>query len=275
MDNITKELENLNKYLKKNNVGITYKNINQATEDEFRQIRMLGIGASDTSYLLEVNPFSPEPIKSLLNQKAFGEYDESISKKASVRMGKDLEALILEKVSTILKDEFKSIIKPVDMYGIPEIHLNTNFDGIGIKNLDQPKDNYIPIEAKVCTQFGRKYYDFKKSFVYEFEDQVLTREIPQFKITDIENIQNLCLKESSEYGIPPYYYTQLQQQILFLNSTYGYLTVLDVANWSINIFKIYSNLIVQNAIKNKASKLWKQVEFLKENPNQNDISYLL
>jgi hypothetical protein len=43
---------------------------------------------------------------------------------------------------------------------------------------------------------------------------------------------------ASTYGVPVYYYTQLQQQMDFLQSQYGILGVMDDDNWEINLFVV-------------------------------------
>lgn len=64
----------------------------------------------------------------------------------------------------------------------------------------------------------------------------------------------------ARYGIPPYYYTQLQQQIFGLNAPYGYLTVLFGTSWEICSFFIWRDQKVINQLIIEDTKTWNIIE---------------
>jgi hypothetical protein len=147
---------------KANGYDIVYENIDKAPEKVFQDIRQDWFGASDSSKLLNMNPFPNGTQEDLLKEKLTNIIDESIGKKASVRMGKDIEHIVIDKLNQT--EEFNGhIIKPVHMYGSYETHLSVNFDGVHIR----PYNICIPVEIKAVTKYGRKYYDFNKSWMYQ------------------------------------------------------------------------------------------------------------
>ena len=64
------------KVLEQNGFKIIHKNIDQATEEEYVQIRMQGFGASDSSKLLNCNPFPNGTRMHICIEKATGVHDE-------------------------------------------------------------------------------------------------------------------------------------------------------------------------------------------------------
>lgn len=225
--------EHVREHLKKLGFSIWVENINP-DDPSFAELRMKGFGASDSAALLGVSPF--KDITELMKEKKHHIIDESISKKASVRKGKDLEDLLIQKVSSMID---LPIIKPTDMFGDNESGLTVNFDGVA--NIG---DQLIPEEIKVCTFFGRKYYDFEKS-IYESGAEDLGKPFNDkgpatgaFKKE--EYIQGLA----AEYGIPVYYFTQIQQQMYFLDAPHGFLNVMDDHTWTLHRFKIYRHQTV-------------------------------
>src|SRR5690554_4533033 len=116
----------LRKFLKALGFVVVYEDIDQVPEEEFAQIRMSGMGASDSSKLLEVSPFPNSSLEDLIKERVTGAWDESIGKKGSVRMGKELETLVIEKTQNILREAFQKdeddpfalyVYKPRHMYG--------------------------------------------------------------------------------------------------------------------------------------------------------------
>lgn len=226
--------------LKENNWDVYYENIDQVTEEEYAKLRNDTFGASDSSKLLDVNPFPNGSLSDLMKEKLTGIFDETISKKPSVRMGKEIEPLILNKAEEVLNTK---VYKPKNMYKDNESALSVNFDGVAcIEN------ELVPVEAKAISRFGRRYYNFNKTY-YTQKDGVWyplnTVELKPTVVNDEHYIENLA----DEYGIPVYYFTQLQQQILALNSDYGFLIALDVENWNAHIFKIYKDSYTLELIK--------------------------
>lgn len=210
---------------------VVFEDITSISEDEYQQARMDWIGASDSSKLLNVNPFSEHPYDDLIEEKAYRKVDEEISKKASVRMGKDLEPLIINKLTEV----FNNLIKPANMYGNKEFGLEVNFDGVIVED-----DTAIPVEIKTVTKWGKKYYNLDKSIKYQ-EDGIWKDGIYNPKLLDIDT--SISYEEAADYyGIPVYYYTQLQQQMMALNSEKGYLAILDTDKWNVHIFLIRKQL---------------------------------
>ena len=58
------------------------------------------------------------------------------------------------------------------------------------------------------------------------------------------------------YGIPPYYYTQLQQQLLALNAPFGYLAAMFDKGWEFKVFKIFADLPTQTALADISKEVW-------------------
>ena len=244
----------LERHLAKQGINIVVKDIDQVDEQEYIMARMDWLGASDSSKLLNVNPFPDGKFENLVEEKILKVSNPLINKKAVVRMGKDLEPMIIDKINKFLetKDIFMHIYKPVNMYGDTITHLGCNFDGI----LFSDTEILMPIEIKTVSKYGRKYYDFTKSTYYQQEGEWQTRpelEEPDYSPEEYENIAHY-------YGIPVYYYTQLQQQLKLLNKPYGILGVLDVENWDIHLFKIPSNKFLWNELTKAAYLAWMQID---------------
>lgn len=243
---------------------IAYENIDQVSEKDYQQIRMDWFGASDSSKLLDVNPFPKGSSTDLLYEKLTGEVDESIGKKASVRMGKDIEEIILRKLQEVFAHTKECWIdKPVHMYGNFNNHLGINFDAVLVNFVD---NNYgvverpIPVEIKSVTKYGRKYYDFNKSKVYQKDGEWDERDVKE----PIMNVTTSIKDAADLYGIPVYYYTQLQQQMLALNSNIGLLAAMDVDNWDIHIFVIKKDDLVREQLLKFSERLWGQLKTTKE-----------
>lgn len=200
-------------------------------DDSYAMLRHIGFGASDSSKLLGINPYTT--LNELLEEKRkLTPSDPAIRSKASVRKGKDLEDLIMKKAEKHLNI---TIQKPQNMYAYENTKLTVNFDGVS-----KLGRHLIPVEIKVCTSYGRKYYDFNKSIEEDGTN-------PQWK-TNLMDLSKL-LSVDINCGFPNYYYTQLQQQMLFLNAPYGILAVLDDYSWTMKYFMIAKNGIIQHEIQ--------------------------
>jgi hypothetical protein len=254
--------DELRSYLINNNFNIVFLNIDEVPEEQFAQIRMSGLGASDSSKLLEVNPFPNGTLENLILEKVTGEYDESIGLKGSVRMGKELEPLVIEKTQKIINQTKYCegvIIKPKDMFG-DENHLNVNFDGVLVNY-----DVIFPIEIKIVTKYGKRYYNFNRSNFYTKHGVLEQREEPiKFELAVETNIQQHCKLAAEHYGIPVYYYTQLQQQIYALNAPYGILSILDIDEWDVHMFLVHRDNFVIEELKSRAKNTWTLIETKKQ-----------
>lgn len=191
--------------------------VSTMSNEEYALLRRYSFGASDSSILCDVNPFSD--INKLLLQKLstrLTQEEIEISEKASVRMGRDLEHVVLQKFTEATGI---GVTKPTLMFELTDMpYLTINFDGL-------TKDN-IPVEAKIVTKYGEKYYNKKSEGLAKLED------LPH--VSSKQYIQ----AQADKAGIPAYYYTQLQQQIFGAEAPYGYLAVIFVDSWEFHLYKI-------------------------------------
>ncbi len=262
----------LTKYLEKHGIFITAENATQMNDEDFAKIRYDGFGASDSSRILNVNPFPGGSPEELLNDKINRVHDDSIGKKANVRMGKDLEDFIISKLTQTLG---VSIHKPNHMYG-KDNGLNTNFDGVIMFNNG---DEWIPIEVKTISMYGTRYYDFNKGIcIIDAEGNVLEDSFSKIFKQSISlkyfegtinpkwsPLQQHIHHNADEAGIPSYYYTQLQQQIDFLKSSRGYLAALNVKDWSLYLFPVPHDDVTIRRLNSKALILNNMLKEAREN----------
>lgn len=214
---------------------------------EFALLRRDGFGASDSSILLGVNPYSK--YEQLITEKCSTEITEEelkIGKLPNVRKGADLEPLILQKAETFLG---MKLAKPAPMFRLQEYPMLTvNFDGIA-----NMSDTLIPVEAKYVSTWGDKYwnkgYAVKKSIIEGGP-----------KICGGSGVSEHIIEAAGLYGIPPYYYTQMQQQLLALKSEWGILVGLFDKDWEIYCYKIYADEFTQRALINMATEGWKEIQ---------------
>lgn len=250
--------------LEKNGHVIFVKDIADLSKEEFAAARHEGFGASDSSKLLGVNPFNSK--EDLVNEKVNYIHDEKVSKKASVRKGAELEPNILSKAFDVLVEANKInkkdfVIKPRHMYGNKDNHLTVNFDGV-LVSLDEVGTT---LEAKLVTRFGLKYYDFNKAYLRTVDgdwDETYEEEPDILNVPAINeyNINDMCNKLADHYGIPVYYFTQVQQQLYFLDKPFGYLAVQNDDTWETYIFKIYKHDDLIEVLKSQAKKTWALIE---------------
>ncbi len=256
-EELQKELDDF--LSKHTDIQITAANIDEYTEEDFARIRHTGFGASDSSKILGVNPFPNGTIDDLLYEKINQITDDTIGAKATVRMGKDLEQFIIDRFEREMKKYTLApitVLKPKHMYGRLYNGLNTNFDGV-IKEFGK----FIPMEVKTISTWGRKHYRFDNALeIYPTESTDILKDfldmvpIPTEELK--ETIAETIITRSKNCGIPPYYYTQLQQQIDFLKAPYGYLLVLDVNDWTIKVYKISYDEEVCKVLNSRAHQLY-------------------
>ena len=233
-------------------IEIAVENIDAVSKEEFTQLRRKGFGGSDSSVLVGVNPFST--ISDLIASKTrteLSEEEKAIGKLAAVRKGNDLEPLIITKATAILETQ---VFKPPHMYRFKDYpYLTMNFDGV----TDLHGKQYIPVEIKVCTFRGEKHYNKFKALYDEGRPEG-SEVIPEPE--DISE-HNMSIEErAAHYGIPPYYFTQLQQEMMALNAPFGFIAVLFESDWNVRIFKVWKDPKTQNAIIIEGYKTWQKVE---------------
>lgn len=235
---------------------IAVENIDNVSKEEFTQLRRQGFGGSDSSVLVGVNPFST--VNDLMQSKLrteLSEEEKAIGQLASVRKGNDLEPLIINRATEILQSV---VFKPPHMYRFKEYpYLTMNFDGV----TDLNEKQYIPVEIKVCTYKGEKHYNKFKAIYDESKPEGEQARLEQPDISEA----NMTIEErAAHYGIPPYYFTQVQQEMLALNAPFGFLAVLFESDWYVRIFKVYKDPKTQNAIIIQGYKIWQKIEAIKK-----------
>jgi len=219
---------------------------------QFAMIRRQGFGASDAASLLGVSPYTTR--EQLIEQKAsptISEDELKIGTLPAVKAGVDLEPHILMR----FEERFNvAVAKPKPMYNIPNTKLNVNFDGIFLRN-----EQHIPVECKYVSPYGGKYYNLGAAILD------IHRAIPQrVGISPTETIAEHITRLAYECGIPGYYYTQMQQQILAADAPYGYLTCLISKTWDYHTFLIPRDLLVIDALLTASALTWVEVERLRK-----------
>lgn len=246
--------------LKKNKWEVYFEHIDKVSDEEYARIRTETFGASDSSRLLNVNPFANGTLEDLIKEKVTGVYDESIGLKPSVRMGKDIEHIILQKVQELFERE---VYKPYNMYKDKNSGLSVNFDGVM-----EEEDELVPIEAKAVTKYGRIHYDFLKTTYQqlngEWQPKMQVNLKPLLDQTKFDNIQEYIKALAKEYGIPVYYLTQVQQQMIALGSSKGYLVVMDVDTWNVNVFTVYRDNTIIKELSSLGSAYYIKLQMMKK-----------
>lgn len=214
-------------------------------KEAFIMLRRNSIGASDSSIILGVNPFSDTA--KLIEQKCtqgITEEELAVGEKENVRKGADLEPIILEKF-----EEWSGMptYKPDSMYQLVKFpQLTVNFDGIiCLENV------YIPAEAKFVSTYANKYWNRGRAINAPHEG---------FPIRCAgRSIQDHIMESAEAYGIPPYYYTQVQQQLLALNAPFGYLAAMFDKGWEFKVFKIFADVPTQTMLVEQSQKVWEVI----------------
>lgn len=224
---------------------VKVKNINEVSEEEYALLRKESFGGSDASILCGVNLY--KNINQLItekNNKFLTEEEKEVGKKAIVRKGRDLEPIILDKASKELGIE---ITKPTSMYKFLKAPILTlNYDGVC------EKDNIlIPIEAKLVSKWGEKYYNKEKTLE---ENAAIDMKI------EGDTLEAHIKRKALRIGIPAYYYTQVQQELMGLNAPYGYLAVLFDESWDFKLYLVKADEYVQNKIYDIADKNKNKIE---------------
>lgn len=232
-------------------IEVDIKDLSSYDNEVFALVRRNGFGGSDSSVLLGVNPY--KTIDELIKEKAsatLSDEEKAISEKTAVRKGHDLEPLIIDKFQNFFKVK---TLKPTDMYKFKDYpYLKMNFDGVAVPD-NAPM---YPVEIKVVTYYGEKHYNPAKAIFRESEGYFPFPEDVSTRNWSIEN-------KAAHYGIPPYYYTQLQMEMMALNSDFGLLTVMFDKTWRVVTFYVYKDQTVQNQIIINGYKAWQKVELLR------------
>lgn len=228
-------------------------NVQALSDDEYALARRKGLGASDSSILLGVNPYKQK--SDLIVEKRstiITEEERAIKMKDAVRKGFDLEPLILQKYVKLTGDV--EPIKPTAMYQITNTPcLTINFDGVTFTK-DTADPYLIPVECKFVTTYGDKYYNKEHALKREFGECSLVKTCRAY--TDaVDRIK----AKAEQIGIPPYYYTQVQQQMYGLGSPFGYLCALHDKGWETVLYFIPRD---EDCIRNiiiSGVKIWTKI----------------
>ena len=210
---------------------IYLKNVNSLSEEEYALVRKNSFGASDVASLINIGFSNLEDVILTKSRPYLTEEEMEIGKKPNVRKGKDLESLILDKYNK----EFNVVCtKPTDMFQIVP-GLTVNYDAW---RMDPTQ--IIPIEIKFVSTFGGKYFrrDKYNVLIDLGPSNIVRGDLAQH------------VKEQAEYyGIPDYYYTQVQSQIMGTKSEYGELCALFEKDWNIQVYRIYRDTHFERKIK--------------------------
>lgn len=214
----------INEYIEKQNVLVKSFKANLEDKEAFALSRKNTFGGSDTSILLGVNLYTTlEQLREQKHNKFLTDEEKAVGEKPIVRKGADLEPFILNKAAEELKQQ---VYKPEYTYIFKEYnYMSLNYDGVFINEQGKP----IPVEAKLVSKFGEKYYK-KDISMKEMENIVVEK-----KSDDIATHIKLM---SNKYGIPPYYYTQVQREIEGLGADYGYLIAWFDESWTGKLYRI-------------------------------------
>jgi len=245
--------ESLN--LKNTPLEMDIPNNEDMTPDEFTLSRRNGLGASEASIILGVNPYTTrtELLENKLTAGVTAE-EKAIAKNPAVIKGNKFEPIILEKVQALTGWK---IIKPPDQYRLKDTKfMKINFDGV----IDQPDKfkTYIPCEIKYVTMRGERHYSPAKAHMSDLAGIINPQQHP-----DDFNINLSYGTQAQLLGIPVYYYTQLQVQMLGLNAPFGYLATYNERDGRIYIYFVLRNDRLISELIAGAYKFWDIVEHKK------------
>ena len=232
-------------------VKVFKENMELLSAEEFTLVRHAGFGGSDAGVLLGVNPYTS--LSEIIKQKASPTIlpeEKGVGQEIAVIKGNDLEPLIIHKVEEVFD---MRILKPTPMYQFKEWeYLFMNFDGVA-----GTPEQYFPVEIKVVTKRGERHYNPSTPI---YDSITGWGALPE----DISETNNSVQTKAALVGIPPYYYAQLQQEIMALNAPFGLLASLWENTWTLRVYFVYRDVATQNAIKIEGWKAFQQVLALRE-----------
>ena len=214
-------------------------------KEAFAKIRRAGLGASDSSIVLGVNHWTTD--EQLIEQKCSDTLtaeEIEVGEKPQVRMGADLEPIILQKFIERFDME---VHKPDPMYRLIRYPwLTVNFDGI--------LDETTPVECKLVSMFADKFWDKDKALA---DGSIIGKRVPLYG--SATSIRDHVETMAKLYGIPPYYYTQVQQQILAANAASTYLAAMFLKDWTLRVYQIYRDQITIDALVSRSKSIWETI----------------
>ena len=217
---------------------LAIKDVQSLSEEEYALARKDYFGASDSSVLCGVNLYKTmDMLIKEKNAKYLTAEEKEVGKKPIVIKGRELEPLILSKAEAVLD---MCIFKPRDMFKFKNCDgLSINYDGVSCVN-----NKLIPIEAKLVSKYGEKYYN-----------KLITIQDAKLVPTHVEgtDLESHIKRKATRLGIPAYYYTQVQQEIAGLDAEYGYLAALFDESWTFKVYYIPRDEYVINNIYNRCA----------------------
>ena len=247
---------------------VVHPNAAGCTDEEFALLRRQGLGASDASIYLGLQTKWRDTEDLIRNKlsKELTEDELDMRKKLAPKMGHATEDLNLQ-----LFSEFMGLTatKDVKMYKLKDYpYLTINFDGICTEN-----DKQIPVEAKLVGIFADKYWNFTDWIgrkITDAQGHILSAAhdyngywdaSPAYKGTYFTTSTVLahCEQAAEIYGIPAYYYAQIQQQMLGLDAPYGYFTVLRLKKMEHHVFKVWADEWLQKKIVLQGYRVWERI----------------
>lgn len=203
-------------------------NVQGLSHEDYALVRKNYFGASDSSILCGVNLYKTlDQLIKEKNNKFLTDEEIEVSKKPIVMKGYELEPIILKNAEDALIELGYDglLFKPVDMFKFKEVNgLSVNYDGVFLT-----EDELFPVEAKLVSKYGEKYYN-----------KLVTKEDALAVSMAIEgdSLEHHIKRKANKFGIPAYYYTQVQQEIAGLDSNYGYLAAKFDDSWSFKLFYV-------------------------------------
>lgn len=208
-------------------------NVQDMSHEDYALARKNYFGASDSSILCGVNLYkNMSQLIAEKNAKYLTKEELEVGEKPIVRKGYDLEPIILNKAEEVLN---ATIHKPKDMFKFKGTDgLSVNYDGVM-----QDNDVWVPVEAKLVSKYGEKYYNKNVTM-----DAAKTVSVA----VEGESLEQHIKRKALKLGIPAYYYTQVQQEIAGLDAPHGYLAALFDETWTFKVFYIPRDNYVINMI---------------------------
>lgn len=243
---------------------VVHPNAAGCTDEEFTLLRRQGLGASDASVYLGLQT-KWRTTDDLIRNKLSNELTEDeldMRKKLAPKLGHATEELNLQMFSEVMN---LTATKDVKMYKLKEYpYLTINFDGICEEDGKQ-----IPVEAKLVGVFADKYWNFtdwigrktedaQQHTISAIHDHSEHWNKPPASLTT-STILAHCEQAAALYGIPAYYYAQIQQQMLGLDAPYGYFTVLRLKKMEHHVFKIWADEWLQKKIVLQGYRVWERI----------------
>lgn len=214
------------------------KDVHLLSEEEYALLRKDSFGASEVSVLMGVGFNTLDELIAQKKVKKLTKEELELGKKPNVRKGKELEDFILEKYKKAYN--IKVIGKPTNMYEIWE-GLTVNYDAI--------QNETTPVEIKYVSTFGHKYYDTSGNYK-EFK--------PNF--TPSGDMVAYLTQMAGLAGIPVYYYTQLQTQMIGLDADVGILVALFEKDWELRVYVVHRDPHFKVALKVAHARAWERMK---------------